>query len=98
MPCNLSMVHDTIVPPLSLSLSLSCSVELSMSSFNSLQSARVGDLCCALYSEDQRWYRARVVELHMDRKVKNIRGNRETPVKWQGPQVQVLCLGYLKVT
>ena len=40
-----------------------------MSSFNSLQSARVGDLCCALYSEDQRWYRGRVVELLVDRKV-----------------------------
>ena len=38
-------------------------VELSLTAFSGLQSAKVGDVCCALYSEDQRWYRGRIVEL-----------------------------------
>ena len=43
-------------------------MELSLSAFTSLKSANVGDVCCALYSEDQRWYRGRIVEVMKEKK------------------------------
>ena len=57
-------------PPFSFSLSLH-RVELSIP-FSCLESAEVGDLCCALYSEDQRWYTGRVMEILKGKKVQKL--------------------------